>query len=65
MPASYSIVSGLAGLVLFGAVASTLESRQFIGLWQRLLLAVLLAWCSAVGVRLRRGHCRRAQGGSP
>lgn len=48
----YSIASGLAGLVLLAAVASTLETRELTGLWQRLLLAVLFGWCAVVGLRL-------------
>jgi hypothetical membrane protein len=49
---AYSIASGLLGLCLLGAVASTLESREFSGLWQRLLLAVLFGWCAIVGFHL-------------
>ncbi len=49
---AYSLVSGFLGLVFLAAVASTLESREFTGLWQRLLLAVLFGWCAVVGLRL-------------
>ena len=50
----YSIVSGLLGLIFLAAVASTLESRELTGLWQRLLLAALFGWCALVGLRLFR-----------
>lgn len=51
----YSIGSGLSGLALLAMVVSTLESRELVGLWQRLMLAVLFAWCAVVGVRLAAG----------
>jgi hypothetical membrane protein len=50
----YSVVSGALGLGLLAAVASTLETRELTGLWQRLLLAVLLGWCAVVALRLHR-----------
>ncbi len=50
----YSTASGVAGLGLLAAVASTLETRELTGLWQRLLLAVLLGWCAVVALRLSR-----------
>ena len=50
----YSIASGVAGLGLLAAIASTLETRELTGLWQRLLLAVLFAWCTVVALRLYR-----------
>ncbi|MGH0029289.1 MAG: DUF998 domain-containing protein [Myxococcota bacterium] len=50
----YSIASGVAGLGLLAAVASTLETRELTGLWQRLLLAVLFSWCAVVALRLFR-----------
>jgi hypothetical protein len=53
---AYSIVSGLLGLGLLAALASTLESRELTGLWQRVLLAVLFAWCAVVGLRLFRSE---------
>jgi hypothetical protein len=58
---AYSIVSGLLGLGFLVTVASTLESREFTGLWQRLLLAVLFGWCAVVALRLSL----RAAGESP
>jgi len=51
---AYSIASGLLALALFGALASTLETRQLTGLWQRLLVAVLFGWCAVVALRLLR-----------
>lgn len=50
----YSIVSGILGFCLLAAVASTLESREFTGLWQRLLIAVLFGWCAVIGLRIFR-----------
>ncbi len=48
----YSVASGALGLVLLAAVASSLESRELTGLWQRLLLAVLFSWCATVSLKL-------------
>jgi hypothetical membrane protein len=50
----YSIVSSLVGLCLLVALASSLETRELTGLWQRLLLAVLFLWCAVVGLRAFR-----------
>lgn len=48
----YSVVSGALGVAFLAGLASTLESREFTGLWQRLLLTALFAWCAVVSVRL-------------
>ena len=53
---AYSVASGLLGLAFLAAVASTLESRSFTGLWQRLLLATLLTWCAVMAIRLSRSR---------
>jgi hypothetical membrane protein len=50
--ASYSIATGVIGLVLLGTLASSLESRELTGLWQRLLLLVLFSWCVVVALRM-------------
>lgn len=46
---TYSLVSGVLALVSLGALASTLESRELTGLWQRILLLLLFSWCMVVG----------------
>ncbi len=52
--ASYSVATGAAGLVLLGTLASSLESRDLTGLWQRLLLLVLFSWCIIVALRMSK-----------
>jgi hypothetical membrane protein len=56
----YSVASGILGLSFLVAVASSLESRELTGLWQRLLLAVLFIWCAVVGYWFARGSGSRA-----
>lgn len=46
----YSFATSLAALVLFVAMVQSLEARELTGLWQRLLLAALFAWCAVLGV---------------
>jgi hypothetical protein len=50
----YSLISSLVGLCLLVALASSLDTRELTGLWQRLLLAVLFSWCAVVGLRAFR-----------
>ena len=50
--AIYSILTGISGFALLGMLASSLESRELTGLWQRLLLLVLFSWCIIVGLNL-------------
>ena len=50
----YSLVSSLVGLCLLVALASSFDTRELTGLWQRLLLAVLFLWCAVVGLRASR-----------
>ena len=49
-----SIASGVLGFCFLAALASTLETRVFTGLWQRLLVSVLFAWTAVVGLHLFR-----------
>ena len=49
---TYSFGSSLLGLGLLAMLASSLEQRELTGLWQRLLLADLFAWCGVVGWRI-------------
>ena len=51
---TYSLISGLVGLCLLIVLASSLDTRELTGLWQRLLLAVLFLWCAVVGLRVFR-----------
>lgn len=51
----YSFVTSAAALALLVALVGSLESRDLTGLWQRLMLAVLFAWCAVVGVTVYRG----------
>lgn len=50
----YSLISSLMALCLLVALASSFDTREFTGLWQRLLLAVLFLWCAVVGLRAFR-----------
>lgn len=50
----YSICSGVIALIFLLALASSLESRYLIGLWQRLMLATMFVWCGIVGWRTFR-----------
>ena len=52
----YSLVSSLVGLCLLIALASSLDTRELTGLWQRLLLVVLFLWCAVIGLRAFRYH---------
>lgn len=58
----YSLISSLIGLCLLMALASSFDTREITGLWQRLLLAVLFLWCGVVGLRASR---HPASDGSP
>ena len=50
----YSLLSSGVALCLLVALASSLDTRELTGLWQRLLLAVLFLWCGVIGVRAYR-----------
>lgn len=54
----YSLVSSLVALCLLIALASSFDTRELTGLWQRLLLAVLFLWCAVVGLRAFRHPTR-------
>ncbi len=49
---AYSLVTSAVGLGLLIALAGSLETRVWTGLWQRLLVATLFLWCAIVGHRL-------------
>lgn len=50
----YSLATGLASVVLFSAFSiAVLSSFQFVGLIQRLLLALPFLWIEAMGIHLR------------
>lgn len=53
-----SAVASAVGLVLLVGLARSIESRQWTGLWQRLLLATLFLWCAVVGWRTFRAGRR-------
>lgn len=58
---AYSLGSSVTGLCLLAALATSLETRELTGLWQRLLLAVLFAWCAAVSLRAYRLRAQPGQ----
>lgn len=48
----YSLVTSAVALCFLVALATSLDSRLLTGLWQRLLLVTLFAWCVVVGLRV-------------
>ena len=56
----YSLLTSAFALCFLLIVAGSLETRTLTGLWQRLLLAVLLLWCAIAGWRVFR-HTARAR----
>lgn len=48
----YSLVTSAVALCFIVALATSLESRLLSGLWQRLVLLTLFAWCAVVGLRV-------------
>jgi hypothetical protein len=46
----YSLLSSGVALCFLVALASSLDSRELTGLWQRLLLAALFLWCAVIGL---------------
>ncbi len=56
--ASYSIVSGIISAALLAIMISSFESRNFTGLWQRLLLFSIFLWIFLVALRAYRGYGR-------
>lgn len=58
----YSLVSSLVAFCLLAALATSLDTRELTGLWQRLLLVVLFLWCAVVGLRVYRHQAIRRAG---
>ena len=52
----YSAASSAAALALLLALNASVESRAFTGVWQRLFVSTLLAWCVIIGLRVFRSH---------
>jgi hypothetical membrane protein len=56
----YSLLTSALALCLLVALASSLDTRELTGLWQRLLLTVLFLWCAVIGLHAfqvaRRSH---------
>jgi len=50
----YSLLSSGVALCFLVALASSLDTRELTGLWQRLLLATLFLWCAVIGLRAFR-----------
>jgi hypothetical membrane protein len=45
----YSLLTSAFALCFLAALASSLDTRELTGLWQRLLLAALFLWCAVFG----------------
>lgn len=50
----YSVITGVVALGLLLALMNSIETRTFIGFWQRSFLAVIYLWCAVVGLRLAK-----------
>lgn len=50
----YSLGSAVVALGLMVVLAASLRTREWTGLWQRILLTVVFSWCLVVALRLRR-----------
>lgn len=50
----FSLGSAVLALVFMLLLSAALVTREWVGLWQRLLLATVFAWCVVVAVRIRR-----------
>lgn len=48
----YSLFTGLVSFVLLVIMINSFESRNFTGLWQRLLLLSLFLWTSRIGIHI-------------
>lgn len=48
----YSLLTGAAALCFMVALATSIDSGVLSGLWQRLLLVTVFAWCAVIGLRL-------------
>ena len=48
----YSILSSSISFIFLLALIASLDSRQFTGLWQRLLLFSIFLWCGIIGMRI-------------
>ncbi len=48
----FSLLTSACALCLLALLANSLDARDLTGLWQRLLLAALFAWCAIVGFRV-------------
>jgi hypothetical membrane protein len=48
----YSVATSVVSFSLMAMLFLSLESRNLTGLWQRLLLVALFAWCAAIAMRL-------------
>ena len=51
----YSTLSALLAAIAMVFLTLSLRGREWTGLWQRVLLVVVFAWCATMGVRLFRG----------
>jgi hypothetical membrane protein len=48
----YSVATSAVSFGLMAMLVLSLESRNLTGLWQRLLLVALFAWCATIALRL-------------
>lgn len=51
---TYSLLTSAGGVAFMAALVRSLDTRSLTGLWQRLLLATLYAWCIVVATALFR-----------
>ena len=53
---AYSLVSGIASIVVLVAMVQSEATREGTGILQRLFLGILFAWLVALSIRLQRKH---------
>ena len=52
----YSLTSGFLAVAILATMISTFETRNFTGLWQRLLLLTIFIWTTVIGLYLFKSY---------
>jgi hypothetical membrane protein len=59
--ANYSLATAVLALLLLVLLATSLESRNLAGVWQRLMLTALFLWCSIIAMCAYRSDVPRRE----
>jgi len=62
---AYSLATSGLALVFFALLAQSLEAQYLTGLWQRLLLVCLFAWCTVFGIKAHHSSGAGSRAPSP